>query len=74
MTKNILDLHAPGTRSLVTEQLEQTNVSSTFFEMLHCRKDGSLFPVEVSSVRMSLGIPNPFCEVKNNFDALGFKI
>jgi PAS domain S-box-containing protein len=55
VTKNILDLHAPGTRRFVTEQIEQANASGIFFETLHCRKDGILFPVEVSSVGMSLG-------------------
>jgi len=54
VTKKILDLLAPGTRRPPTYQIEQANASGVIFETLHSRKDGSLFPVEVSSVGMPL--------------------
>ncbi len=55
VTKNIRDLRAPETESILKEQLNRANVAGIFFETLHCRKDGSVFPVEVSSAGMTLG-------------------
>lgn len=54
LTKNIRDLHAPETLHLIDEQIDQANANGIFFETLHCRKDGSIFPVEVSSSGMML--------------------
>ena len=54
LTKNIRDLRAPETRHLVGQQLEQAKATGIFFETLHQRKDGSIFPVEINSVSVAL--------------------
>jgi PAS domain S-box-containing protein len=45
----IHDLRSPDGRSLIREQLNAANLSGIAFENFHCRKDGTAFPVEVSS-------------------------
>ena len=45
----IQDLRAPDTRSLTAEQMAQADARGILFETVHRRKDGSTFPVEVSS-------------------------
>lgn len=45
----IHDLRAGSTRHLTDEQMAQADAEGILFETLHRRKDGSIFPVEVSS-------------------------
>ena len=46
---SILDLRAPDTRGLTADQMAEADVKGIVFETVHRRKDGSVFPVEVSS-------------------------
>lgn len=46
---SIYDLRAPGTRAATTEQMAKADEKGILFETQHRRKDGSTFPVEVSS-------------------------
>ncbi len=52
---NIRDLHHPETRPLLTIQMAQANQAGIRFETIHCRKDGSTFPVEVNSYSIPVG-------------------
>jgi len=45
----IRDLRAPETQGLTAEQMAQADESGLLFESLHRRRDGTTFPVEVSS-------------------------
>jgi len=45
----VIDLRAPETRSMAIPQMDEANIRGILFETLHCRKNGSIFPVEVSS-------------------------
>ena len=45
----IHDLRAADTKSLTADQLAQADARGILFETVHRRKDGSTFPVEVSS-------------------------
>ncbi len=49
LTLKLADLRAPNTLAALPEQLEQANQKGILFETVHCRKDGSHFPVEVSA-------------------------
>ncbi len=49
LSMTIYDLRAPETRGLVAEQITKADKEGILFETLHMRKNGSLFPVEVSS-------------------------
>ncbi len=46
---NISDLRSPDTREEMPRQMQQADSNGILFETHHKRKDGSLFPVEVSS-------------------------
>lgn len=50
----ITDLRAPETHSLVGIQLQFAEEQGTLFRSLHRRKNGEIFPVEVSSRRFQL--------------------
>ncbi|MFZ2445612.1 MAG: PAS domain S-box protein [Syntrophobacteraceae bacterium] len=50
----IQDLRAAETRTLTVEQMEEADTRGILFETVHRRKDGSAFPVEVSSRGMTL--------------------
>jgi diguanylate cyclase (GGDEF)-like protein/PAS domain S-box-containing protein len=52
---SIFDLRAPETASMIEEQMEQASQKGILFETIHRRKDGSLFPVEVSSQGTAIG-------------------
>jgi PAS domain S-box-containing protein len=49
LTLSIANLRAPHTLAALPEQLEQASRQGLLFETVHCRKDGSQFPVEVSA-------------------------
>ena len=49
LSLSIRDLRAPDTRSLSEEQMGIADVRGILFETVHQRKDGSTFPVDVSS-------------------------
>lgn len=49
LTLSITDLRADATRDLTLEQMAQADAGGILFETVHRRKDGSTFPVEVSS-------------------------
>jgi PAS domain S-box-containing protein len=51
----IQDLRAPDTRGLTAEQMAQADAGGILFETVHRRKDGSIFPVEVSSQGATIG-------------------
>ena len=52
---NVGDLRAPETTGLVSEQLRQANEAGVLFETRHRRRDGSVFPVEVSATGADIG-------------------
>ncbi|HSB71793.1 MAG TPA: GAF domain-containing protein [Candidatus Methylomirabilis sp.] len=54
-TLHIQDLRAPETQPLTTAQLAQADAGGILFETVHRRKDGTTFPVEVSSRGADLG-------------------
>ncbi len=49
------DLSAPETRGLTPDQMAQADAGGILFESVHRRKDGSTFPVEVSSQGATIG-------------------
>ena len=51
----IRDLRAPDAQNLTTEQMAQAEAGGILFETIHRRKDGSTFPVEVSSRGATIG-------------------
>jgi len=51
----IHDLRLPETLTILEEQLAQSNNGGVQFETVHVRKDGTRFPVEVSSVGADVG-------------------
>jgi PAS domain S-box-containing protein len=51
----VTDLRPPETVAEVPGQLAAANQSGLRFETLHCRKDGTTFPVEVSSRGADIG-------------------
>lgn len=46
---NISELRSPNSREEMQRQMQQADADGILFETYHKRKDGSLFPVEVSS-------------------------
>lgn len=50
----VFDLRAKETENLVTEQLKAALSSGALFRTLHRRKNGELFPVEVSAKKIQL--------------------
>jgi PAS domain S-box-containing protein len=51
----IQDLRAPHTRNLTADQMARADDGGIIFETVHLRKDGSTFPVEVSSQGANIG-------------------
>ncbi|HSL44773.1 MAG TPA: PAS domain S-box protein [Anaerolineales bacterium] len=49
LTLTVQDLRAGDTKNLTAEQMAQADARGILFETLHQRKDGTTFPVEVSS-------------------------
>lgn len=52
---NIRDIRAPETRAITAEQMAQADTEGILFETMHRRKDGTQFPVEVSSRAATIG-------------------
>ena len=51
----IQDLRALDTQALIMEQMKEAEGMGVLFETLHRRRDGSMFPVEVSSRGVTIG-------------------
>jgi len=51
----IRDLRAPDTLGLTADQMAQADAGGILFETIHRRKDGTTFPVEVSSQGATIG-------------------
>ena len=49
LTLTIHDLRAADTKNLTADQMAQADAQGILFDTVHRRKDGSTFPVEVSS-------------------------
>mgnify|MGYP000846749943 FL=1 len=49
LSMSIFDLRAGETRVMTQEQMSRADGNGILFETLHCKKDGTVFPVEVSS-------------------------
>ncbi len=49
LSMNAKDLHAPETEPALSQQLATAQQAPILYETVHRRKDGSVFPVEVSS-------------------------
>lgn len=56
LSLNICDLRAPWTRDQIPFQMEKAFDQGILFETEHLRKDGTVFPVEVSSCGVTIGI------------------
>ena len=76
----IQDLRAPDTQNLTADQMAQANAGGILFETIHRRKDGSTFPVEVSSqgatiagVRTLISIIRDITERRQSEEALRLK-
>lgn len=54
-TLTIHDIRMPGDRMLTQWQMDVADTSGALFETVHRRKDGSTFPVEVSSSGSTIG-------------------
>jgi PAS domain S-box-containing protein len=52
---SIQDLRVPGNLHLTDEQMAQADTQGILFETIHRRKDGTVFPVEVSSRGATIG-------------------
>lgn len=55
LSLKINNLRAPQTQDLIAQQIEQADTQGILFETIHCRKDGSFFPVEVSAQSLGIG-------------------
>lgn len=54
-TMKIFDLRRTDDKRFILEQMESAGKEGIVFEMVHCRKDGTAIPVEVSSQGTFLG-------------------
>ena len=55
LTMSLHQLRPPETLELLSDQMEQADVEGILLETVHCRGDGSTFPVEVSSRGETIG-------------------
>ncbi len=63
LSLNIGDLWAAGTRDQVFVQMEKAFDQSILFETEHLRKDGTIFPVEVSFCGVTIGTERIFLTI-----------
>jgi PAS domain S-box-containing protein len=63
LTLTIHDLRSPESSSLTTAQIAEANARGILFETVHRRKDGSTFPVEVSSLGATIGNTPTFVSI-----------
>jgi two-component system CheB/CheR fusion protein len=55
LAMSIHDLRSPDSRGAIAVQMEESAAHGLLFQTVHRRKDGSLFPVEVSSQGATIG-------------------
>jgi len=55
LSLSVQDLRAYDSQALIESQLKEADLNGILFETLHKRKDGSVFPVEVSSRGADIG-------------------
>ncbi|HQP37839.1 MAG TPA: ATP-binding protein [Polyangiaceae bacterium] len=55
LSRSIADLRAPETMAELAGQLDRADAGDVLFETVHVRRDGSRFPVEVSSRGETIG-------------------
>ncbi|MBI5014356.1 MAG: PAS domain S-box protein [Deltaproteobacteria bacterium] len=55
LNRTIQELRAPDTQSLTATQMAQAEAEGILFETVHVRRDGTAFPVEVSSRGTTVG-------------------
>ncbi len=55
LARSIHDLRAPETQEMTADQMAKADDQGMLFETFHRRKDGSTFPVEVSSQGATIG-------------------
>jgi two-component system, cell cycle sensor histidine kinase and response regulator CckA len=55
LDRSIRDLRDPATSGLTSEQMDEAEAHGILFETVHCRRDGSSFPVEVSACGATIG-------------------
>jgi PAS domain S-box-containing protein len=77
LTLRVQDLREPDTLGLVPDQMTRADAEGILFETVHRRKDGSSFPVEISSrgatingVRTLISIGRDITERKRSEEAL----
>ena len=66
LTLHIQDLRADKTKELTADQMAEADVKGILFETVHQRKDGSTFPVEVSSQGATIGDTRTLISVIRN--------
>ena len=69
LTRSIHDLRAPETRGLTADQMGEADREGILFETFHRRKDGSTFPVEVSSQGATMGATRALISVVRDVTA-----
>jgi PAS domain S-box-containing protein len=69
LTMTIHDLRESTTIPLVTSQLAEADARGIRFETVHQRKDGSTFPVEVSSIGAEIGGERLIMSIIRNISA-----
>ncbi|MCM0082935.1 PAS domain S-box protein [Geomonas sp. Red32] len=55
LERSLMDLRVPGADSETASQMDEADRQGILFETVHRRRDGSLFPVEVSSRGATIG-------------------
>ena len=55
MTKNVNDVRTPGTKESTDKLIKQAIENGILIEIIHMRKDGTVFPVEVSAKGIIIG-------------------
>ncbi len=69
LARSIHDLRAPETQRLTADQMAEAERQGILFETFHRRKDGSTFPVEVSSQGATIGATRTVISVVRDITA-----